>query len=725
MTQWFGNLKIRAKLQVAVGVLVAGTALLSVFAVRQLYVVNEQSTIIARDWLPGVERIAALREAVTDYRSLRYRHLAATSDEARRAVDQLVVEHVAAIAEKAKSYEETIIIDSDRQLFAEYTQRIAEYTATWPTVQSLSNAGRIAEASAFLSTTANAKYEAVDATLGKLIQLNHDESMAASAKGDDLYAASKTGLALATLAVALLGIWISWYTNRIIAADIARLTKTANSLRQNCLVGLGNGMKSLAGGDSSVEVIPVTSPTQSTKADEIGEISRTIDGMVAETQAAVRSYTTMRETLQSLIKETAQLNAAAVQGRLDVRADPSQFNGDYSSLLASSNALLDAIATPLTEARSVLEQVAQRDLTVRMTGQYQGDYQSLTDSINTAVTNVARTLEEVMTAAEQVAAAGEQITSASQSLAEGASEQAAGLEEIASSTTEFASMSSQTATNTSEALALAERASTNVNEGQAHMVRLTEAVGDIQHSSRETAKIIKTIEEIAFQTNLLALNAAVEAARAGEAGRGFAVVAEEVRALALRSADAAKSTSTLIEQGLANAERGVAVNSDVRESLTQIQAQVARVTEVMADIAAASGQQAQGVQQINGAVDQLNSTTQQVAANAEETASTAEELSSQSQMLRATVATFTLDVSSASAPRGRSMSQHGRSKPRAVPMAKPHVRPSGAVRPAAPASRPKAAPVMAGAVASGTRLRTESESLIPFGDDDDATLSVF
>ena len=694
---------------------------------RQLAVINEQSTIIARDWLPGVERIAALRQTITDYRTLQYSHLSAPNEEARRKVEAELAEHQQEIVDNAKSYEETIIIDTDRALFTEYTARVAEYVKEWPAVQRLSNAGQTAEATAALIGPVNAKYNAVDETLGKLIVLNHDESMAASEKGTALYKAATISIFVALGVFAAFGFWVSWYTGRLIEAPVAQVLATITSLQKHCITGFGAGLRALSKGDTSVDVVPVTTPIRSTTKDELGAIAGTVDSMVLQTQEAIEYFNAMKTVTADLLAESARLSVAAREGRLDERADSAKFSGAYAELMEGTNGLIEAIATPIGEARSVLEQVAQRDLTVRMKGVYQGDYQSLTESINTAVTNVARTLEEVMTAAEQVAAAGEQITSASQSLAEGASEQAAGLEEIASSTTEFASMSSQTATNTSEALALAERASTNVNEGQAHMVRLTEAVGDIQHSSRETAKIIKTIEEIAFQTNLLALNAAVEAARAGEAGRGFAVVAEEVRALALRSADAAKSTSTLIEQGLANAERGVSVNADVRESLTQIQAQVARVTEVMADIAAASGQQAQGVQQINGAVDQLNGTTQQVAANAEETASTAEELSSQSQMLRATVATFTLDTSGASAPRGRSISQHGRSKPRAVSPAKPFARSTSASRPTPAPVRPKAsAPAMAGDGAAGSRLRSESESLIPFGDDDDdATLSVF
>jgi hypothetical protein len=197
------------------------------------------------------------------------------------------------------------------------------------------------------------------------------------------------------------------------------------------------------------------------------------------------------------------------------------------------------------------------------------------------------------------------------------------------------------------------------------MQRLTDAVSDIRLGSQQTAKIVKTIEEIAFQTNLLALNAAVEAARAGDAGRGFAVVADEVRALALRSADASRDTAALIEKSIEDVARGVSLNDEVLKSLTEI-TQVERVANVIADISAAADQQAQGVLQINTAVEQLNGVTQQVASNAEESASAAEELSSQARMLEDTVGTFQLAHNANTSRAGQARATAGGQKARPV-----------------------------------------------------------
>jgi methyl-accepting chemotaxis protein len=250
---------------------------------------------------------------------------------------------------------------------------------------------------------------------------------------------------------------------------------------------------------------------------------------------------------------------------------------------------------------------------------------------------IQKVIEGLSSGSEQVTSASGQVSSASQSLAQGASEQASSLEETSSALEEMASMTRQNADNANMANGTAKEANTMALEGVDSMKRMAEAIERIKNSASETAKIIKTIDEIAFQTNLLALNAAVEAARAGEAGKGFAVVAEEVRNLARRSAEAAKNTADLIEGAQKNAEAGVNVSTEVAKNLNGIQDKAGKVATLIAEIAAASKEQSQGIDQVNTAVSEMDKVVQQNAANAEESASASEELSSQAQELNAMV----------------------------------------------------------------------------------------
>ena len=244
---------------------------------------------------------------------------------------------------------------------------------------------------------------------------------------------------------------------------------------------------------------------------------------------------------------------------------------------------------------------------------------------------INRVISGLSSGAEQVTSASGQVASASQQMAQGASEQASSLEETSASLEEMASMTKQNADNANQANVVAKQAAQLAETGVESMKEMQQAIDRIKNSASETAKIIKTIDEIAFQTNLLALNAAVEAARAGEAGKGFAVVAEEVRNLARRSAEAAKTTADLIEGSQKNADAGVKVTAEVAKNLAGIKENAGKVATLIAEIAAASKEQSQGIDQVTTAVTEMDKVVQQNAANAEESASAAEELSSQAE----------------------------------------------------------------------------------------------
>ena len=382
----------------------------------------------------------------------------------------------------------------------------------------------------------------------------------------------------------------------------------------------------------------------------------------------------MRTNLKAIAGQVGELIDASKAGRLETRGDARKFQGDWSKLVAGVNEMLDAILLPIQEAARVLDKVAARDMTSRVEGAYQGDHAKIKNALNLAVENLETAMRQVQEATEQVASASGQISSGSQSLAQGANEQASSLEEVSASLEEMSSMTRQNADNALAAKNLAGEADAHARTGTEAMERMSSAINRIKESSDQTAKIVKTIDEIAMQTNLLALNAAVEAARAGEAGRGFAVVAEEVRNLAQRSAQAAKNTADMIGESVKNAGDGVQISQEVSSSFEKIATSSKKVNDLIAEIAAASKEQAQGIKEVNDAISQMDKVTQQNAANAEESASASEELSSQAQELQAMVSQFRISGASAVVAKPKSLIHHGAKRP-ALPA--PGAKPAG------------------------------------------------
>ena len=264
-------------------------------------------------------------------------------------------------------------------------------------------------------------------------------------------------------------------------------------------------------------------------------------------------------------------------------------------------------------------------------------------------------------------------------------------------------MTKQNAGNSNQAKHLVGEAGAAVNEADEAMKRMATAITEIKTSSDNTAKILKTIDEIAFQTNLLALNAAVEAARAGESGKGFAVVAEEVRNLAMRSAEASKNTATMIEESVRNAENGVKITEDVAKALNKTVERSSKVSDLIAEIAAASNEQALGIEQVNTAVAQMNQVTQQNAANSEESASAAEELSAQASELSNMVSAFILSSGGSGSSRKSQPNRRGLPPPQRHQAALPDKR----------ANTQKALPAK-----PASARAVKAEQIIPLDDED-------
>jgi len=459
-----------------------------------------------------------------------------------------------------------------------------------------------------------------------------------------LAGARRSMLVLSILVIVICVMVTGYFANRILK-PITTITQVAEEmakgkLDQEISIRQEDEIGRLA---DSFRQMMETQKAKALVAQEIAMGNLDVDVKPASDEDALgQAMMHMKERIKALVANVHLLGQAASEGKLDTRADITGHEGEFRVIIDRINATLAAITEPLSEATAVLDKIAARDLSARMSGTYRGDMEKIQRALNEAAENLHGSLVQVSSAAEGVAAASMQISKGSQIIAQGAIGQADSLNEISSNLQELSAMTKQNASHAKEAKRMIDEAQGSAAKGVKSMSSLSSAIEKIKQSSDATFKIIKTINEIAFQTNLLALNAAVEAARAGDAGKGFAVVAEEVRNLAIRSAQAAQNTEAMIEESVRSAEEGVGLNQLVLRDLQDVNKRIDRINEMMNEITVASEQQDLGLEQIHQALEEINKITQQNASHSEESASAAQELSGQAEEMRGMVANFKL-----------------------------------------------------------------------------------
>ena len=346
--------------------------------------------------------------------------------------------------------------------------------------------------------------------------------------------------------------------------------------------------------------------------------------------------------------ELAHVIDAAAAGDLSHRIALADKQGFYLQLAQQLNSLLDANANSLDQVSTVLTALADGDLTVRMDGDFSGVFATMRDNANATVAQLTGIVARIQEASNAIGTASSEIASGNNDLSQRTEQQAANLEETAASMEELTSTVRQNADHARTANQLAIGAANVASQGGDVVGQVVTTMADIERASRKIADIISVIDGIAFQTNILALNAAVEAARAGEQGRGFAVVASEVRTLAQRSAGAAKEIKTLIEDSTGKVADGAALAAQAGKTMGEIVGSVQRVTDIMSEIAAASQEQASGIEQVNQTITQMDETTQQNAALVEEASAAARAMEEQAAALSETVSIFRMETAQAS-----------------------------------------------------------------------------
>ncbi|HEO8482510.1 TPA: MCP four helix bundle domain-containing protein [Stenotrophomonas maltophilia] len=349
-----------------------------------------------------------------------------------------------------------------------------------------------------------------------------------------------------------------------------------------------------------------------------------------------------KASLLAINTQIQQLASAAAAGDFSQRGDAQRFDHDFRVMIEQLNSMMQVADGNLGQLSQLLQSIAAGDLTARMDGQFNGVFARMRDDANTTVAQLTQIVGQIQASASSITLAAGEIASGNSDLSRRTEQQAANLEETAASMEELTSTVRQNAEHARQANQLAIGAHGVASQGGEVVGQVVTTMSAIEASSKKIAEIISVIDGIAFQTNILALNAAVEAARAGEQGRGFAVVASEVRTLAQRSAAAAKEIKGLIDDSVGKVAEGSNLVHQAGSTMGEIVASVQRVTDIMAEISAASQEQSAGIEQVNQTVVQMDETTQQNAALVEEATAAARAMEDQAVQLGEAVARFRL-----------------------------------------------------------------------------------
>ena len=405
-----------------------------------------------------------------------------------------------------------------------------------------------------------------------IYDLEHAQLAARSAAQRRAFTAGTAVLALGGGAAIGLALFMGWLLTGMIAAPVAAMTQV---------------MRRLASGDHALDV-----PAQD-RGDEVGEMAKAV--------------TVFRNA--AIAKERLEAESAALRDQSE--AERRQAEAAREANARDQSQVVGALA-------GGLERLAGGDLTYRLNSQFAPAYRKVQSDFNAAMETLQDAMGVIVVNADDIRNGSNEITSASDDLARRTEHQAATLEETAAALDQVTATVRKTADSARGAHQLVSEAENDAEQSHKVVGAAVSAMGQIEDSSREISKIVGIIDEIAFQTNLLALNAGVEAARAGEAGRGFAVVAQEVRALAQRSADAAKEIKGLISDSSRHVDTGAGLVAKTGEALKRIVERVKSINELVAQIAASAQEQASGLTQVNSAVNQMDQVTQQNAAMVEE-----------------------------------------------------------------------------------------------------------
>jgi methyl-accepting chemotaxis protein len=555
-------------------------------------------------------------------------HVNSSDPAAKRQLETDINAQSARIDELRNKLGELLVQAETRQALRSFEELTTSYFTGMQKVLAQSNAN---DAAAALQTLREmrASVAQMDKLLTGLAKQVEKRAHEMSAEAESHYRTNIIVLAAIGLVAALVAVGSVFFVLRRVLSPIAATT---------------GSMETLAGGDLGARISFTERP------DEIGKMARALQIFqqnllkVRELEEAEKAAAAARlaraQSMESVVSDVGEVVAAAAAGDFSARLQIDHADEQMQKLVAGINEINSVVDSATNEFSGALQAIAGGDLTARIETRYHGKFAELKGAINETVERLSATVRTIQMTSADVGIAAREINMGADDLSKRTEEQASSLEETAATTEELAASVKASAQASREAAAIADQAMQAAQAGGTIAGEAVEAMARIETASQKISEIIRVIDDIAFQTNLLALNAAVEAARAGDAGKGFAVVASEVRTLAQRSGAAAKDISGLISSSNAEVGAGVKLVRQAGEALTRIQEASQKVAATIADISAASGEQANGIDEMSQAVAHLDEMTQANAALAEQSAASANALSGRIGQLNDLVAAF-------------------------------------------------------------------------------------
>ena len=589
------NMKVMGKLNLGFGIILVFLLALGIISIQKMGVVNDQSTILAENWMPSIKVVEEINTNTSDLRIAEFQHVLSQKAEEMKKAEEAINSVLSTMKTNRAEYEKLISSPEEQALYDTFSKKFDKYMEIHKRLLVVSSQNKTEEAQKILYEGEKVFNDFSNDALA-LVKINVDGGQKASITGDEIYQQAEILMITIIIIAFLLGIFIAFLITRSITSSLKELQD-----------GLGSFFAYLNRESSKVELITMDSK------DEFGEMSKVVNDNIIKTQKGI-------EEDRRLIDETIAVLGEFEQGDLCQRLNLNVSNPALMQLKDVLNNMASNLENNIDNVLNILEEYAHYNYLNKIpTKDIKEHLLKLTNGVNTLGDSITQMLIENKSNGLTLDESSNILLNNVDKLNQSSNEAAASLEETAAAIEEITSNIRNNTENITKMASYSNNVTASATHGEKLANQTTVAMDEINVQVNLITDAISIIDQIAFQTNILSLNAAVEAATAGEAGRGFAVVAAEVRNLASRSAEAAREIKIIVENATKKANDGKDIANHMIDGYKELNQNINQTINLISDIQNASKEQLLGIEQINDAVNQLDQQTQQNAAVASQT----------------------------------------------------------------------------------------------------------